>query len=545
MHRRMAAGLIVALLVLAAPLPSVAPAQSATTCTGWRSELRPPTKIRVLRTYGPAAGKVQAVPFLAYVQNVMAWEWPSSYPLETLKAGAVAIKQFAWYYAMHWRGKSAANGACYDVSDTSVDQIYRPETRSAASSHKLAVSRTWPVSLRKSGRFFLTGYRPGAWVGCGADRDGWRLYQHSARECGRKGWAYEAILRAYYEPYLSVVSPGEHQVAGSSLGDGAVLSPSGEAAVRPALFVAGAGAFAASVVVEVTIAPVALTGAVSADVTGDRRDDLVLLESTDPPRQRLIVLPGTSAGYGEARTWWQTPEGTTGLPVVRDGAPALHLVAGDFDADGRDDAALVVGAEDPAQGRLLLLRSTGSAFAPPVAWYTGALDVRASRAWAADASGDGRADVVLETDLGEAGLRYSVLATWKGGGGVGAPRTWLEWPYQRATTQTVVADVDRDGRADLVVAVPSGDGTLLTALRATTTGSFVRDHQWSSATLAWSRLKLGSADVNGDGRGDVLGYVDMGANGTRILAFIARGPDMTSSLWLAATPLPWATTQPY
>ena len=39
---------------------------------------------------------------------VMAAEWPERYPIETLKAGAIATKQFAWYF--HYPGADGKFG---------------------------------------------------------------------------------------------------------------------------------------------------------------------------------------------------------------------------------------------------------------------------------------------------------------------------------------------------------------------------------------------------------------------------------------------------
>ena len=78
-------------------------------------------------------GTVQEVDFRDYVATTMAVEWPEHYPIETIKAGAVATKQFAWYHVVHPRGgtvKSCRDGsteACYDVVDSTVDQYYYPE----------------------------------------------------------------------------------------------------------------------------------------------------------------------------------------------------------------------------------------------------------------------------------------------------------------------------------------------------------------------------------------------------------------------------------
>ena len=50
--------------------------------------------------------------------------------------GALAVKQYGWYYTMHWRGGSCqvtnpddgtTTVECYDVKDGTLDQIYKPE----------------------------------------------------------------------------------------------------------------------------------------------------------------------------------------------------------------------------------------------------------------------------------------------------------------------------------------------------------------------------------------------------------------------------------
>ena len=183
---------------------------AAATCTGWTSDSLPPTTIRVLRTAGPASGSVQVVPFRDYVTVVMAAEWGSRAPAEALKAGAVAVKEYAWYHAMFWRGKSAADGSCYDVVDSSMDQIYAPETRVPAASLTAAVDATWGISVRKKTSLFVTHYDAGANVACGADADSWHLYQVSAMHCAQGGMTAEAILDTYYGPDLEIVgaAPG-------------------------------------------------------------------------------------------------------------------------------------------------------------------------------------------------------------------------------------------------------------------------------------------------------------------------------------------------
>jgi hypothetical protein len=146
---------------------------------------------------------VEAVDFETYVKVVMPAEWPPAWPIESMRAGAVAIKQYGWYYTMHYRGLTGTGG-CADVYDNNNDQVYSPETRTPAAGHIQAVETTWAESLIKNGAFLFTGYRPGSEVACGADADGSHLYQQSARNCALGGSTGEQILNVYYGPGLVI-----------------------------------------------------------------------------------------------------------------------------------------------------------------------------------------------------------------------------------------------------------------------------------------------------------------------------------------------------
>jgi hypothetical protein len=116
----------------------------------------------------------------------------------------VAVKEYAWYYVHHWRGGSRSNG-CYDVIDNTNDQIYWPEGKSPSAGHVAAVDATWTETVTRTGGLILTGYRSGSNVSCGADADGYRLYQHSAYNCAALGMTAEQILQMYYGPNLTVL----------------------------------------------------------------------------------------------------------------------------------------------------------------------------------------------------------------------------------------------------------------------------------------------------------------------------------------------------
>ena len=558
MHRHMAVGVLaLALAASAVALPSATPVvEAATACTNWKSTYSPPPTIRVLRSYGAAKGKVQVVSFRAYVENVMSWEWPSTYPTAALRAGAVAVKQYGWYYAIHWRGGATAGGVCYDVRDTSVDQIFQPETRAATVRQTSAVAATWNLTVRrtldgKPGKFILTGYWPGTIATCGAEKNGFRLYQKGVKACASLGKTTEEIARIYYGATLQPTDPGRHNVVGAlnGPGDGGVAVPNGDGVDAHVFQSTSTGFVAPWKADAIAIADASTLGRVSADVDGDGDDELVMLVSDGATSQHLVVMQPSGAAYGDpdpGLTWDSASAGVS-FASERDGKPGIRLVAGDFDADLVDDLALVVSEDDPTLGSVYLLRSRRTSFEPLARIYAGGIDAPASRPYGADVTGDGRADVVLETDTGSA-LAYRVLrSTPDAGHALADPVTWYECTdLTRNTTQTVVTDYDRDGRDDLVLALPAGTGFAFRGLRAT--GSAFAASTLYTSGIAFDRIKLGAGDVNHDGRGDVIAYTRLydGAFGTRLFVLTSTCTKFNASaLWLEDPTLDWQVLEPY
>jgi hypothetical protein len=206
MALRVAVGTIFALTLFTVPgTVSPEPAAAGSSCTGWTSKVRPPKSIKVLRT---RTGEVETVNFRVYVAEVMAsGEWPSRLKMATLEAGALATKQYAWYYALrgHHRSSYVSRGRCYDVRDDTRDQLYRPERATPTARQYRAIDSTWALTLRKNGRFFLTGYRAGSVSSCAADANGWKLYAKSVNACAKKGWSSKRILNRYLSPNLTFV----------------------------------------------------------------------------------------------------------------------------------------------------------------------------------------------------------------------------------------------------------------------------------------------------------------------------------------------------
>ena len=198
-----ALGLATALSIGLGSVDAPLAAASASPACTHASFTRPPSSIRVLRVH---SGRIQTVSFRKYIVTVMGKEWPSYLPQPVIEAGAVAVKQYAWYHAIY--SSRSNRGRCYDVKDSTSDQLYKPDRSRVRADHYKALDKTWNVTLRKDGRFFMTGYRRGEKVRCGKDRTGYKLYARSAIQCARKGYGYQQILRTYYGPRLNLVGGG-------------------------------------------------------------------------------------------------------------------------------------------------------------------------------------------------------------------------------------------------------------------------------------------------------------------------------------------------
>ena len=202
---RWTAGLLLAgILTTLLAFPGAPRAVAAASCTAWTSESQPPSTIRVFRT---ATGAVDTVDFRTYVKNVLSREWISSWTTESLRAGALAVKNYAWYQVLHYRGYVTSTGMCFDIFDSTRDQHYDP-SRPTYTSMAAAVDATWGTLALKAGRIFPTYYNAGVpGEACGANANGWRMYQWGSQSCGLAGRSAAQIMAAYYTGVSVTAAP--------------------------------------------------------------------------------------------------------------------------------------------------------------------------------------------------------------------------------------------------------------------------------------------------------------------------------------------------
>ncbi|MEU4335426.1 SpoIID/LytB domain-containing protein [Micromonospora lupini] len=163
----------------------------ATGCSTDGTNTKLPSTILVYRV---GLGRVDRVDFKTYVKNVLPNEWITSWPAASLDAGAVAVKSYGWYWALHSTRKTSG-GQCYDVRDDTGDQVYRPS--SAQSSTSAAVDRTWSTRMTRSGNILQAHYCATT-TACGGWVDGDWLSQYGSRDQANAGKTYQTILRYYY-----------------------------------------------------------------------------------------------------------------------------------------------------------------------------------------------------------------------------------------------------------------------------------------------------------------------------------------------------------
>ena len=250
------------------------------------------------------------------------------------------------------------------------------------------------------------------------------------------------------------------------------------------------------------------TGIAVADVTGDGKLDLV---TTNSFGYNITVFAGTGTGSFQAPVSY----------ALGPNAASLDVTVADLNADGQPDLVVANGGSNTVA---LLMGRGGGGFLPgPYAVGAGASFIPFGVA-AGDVNGDGRPDVVTANS---ANNTVSVLLNQ--GASLGAATSFQN---SGSPANIAVADINGDGQADLLTANP-GDPAIAVLL-GNGNGTFqLRSRYVTSNDNAPSGLAV--ADVNGDGRPDVLtanagGTIGVLLNTSAVLSTRAALPGATATL---------------
>lgn len=238
--------------------------------------------------------------------------------------------------------------------------------------------------------------------------------------------------------------------------------------------------------------------AISGDFNGDRRTDIALVGGDGWP----MIPVAFSNGDGSFSV--------TATPVADfsrwANLPGVQVVAGDVNGDGRADLIAAGGpgwttlpvALSNGDGSFTVLNKTNAQF--PV-WST----ITGAKLLAGDVNHDGRSDLLLVSGLGWS----TIPVAFSNGDGTFAVtnETVSSFPIwaQSAGAKMTIADINRDGRADIILtgangstvsmAISQGDGRFQALSRAEPSIS-----QWSQSP----GVTLLSGDVDGIGGTDIL-----------------------------------------
>jgi hypothetical protein len=180
----------------ALPQPKVPTVPADSTCTGWDYVKVPPPSIWVFVT---ADKKAEQFDFSFYVAHVLPKEWAPSWDADALGAGAIAAKTYAAYRAMSGHARTGGTG-CYDILDTTADQVFDPNYSLAATDQ--AVYATFGSIALRFGTLFLSNYFSGSpGDPCAAvtgQYAGW-MSQWGTQTCGTESVLWPDIVTTFYD----------------------------------------------------------------------------------------------------------------------------------------------------------------------------------------------------------------------------------------------------------------------------------------------------------------------------------------------------------
>lgn len=183
------------------------------------------------------------------------------------------------------------------------------------------------------------------------------------------------------------------------------------------------------------------------------------------------------------------------------GATAISVTLADVNADGIPDALVSAGLPDYNGSAVYeLLGQGGSHFGPARLIYTARTIANFGPLVAADVNGDGRADILVAGQQGNGNSNTITLLIGNGNGTFQAPMAVFSAPGSIGAI--AVGDLNGDGKPDLVVTVPDPTSDASLAMVALGTGNGAFSNPVSYQVAGDDSVTI--ADLNGDGKPDIV-----------------------------------------
>jgi hypothetical protein len=232
-----------------------------------------------------------------------------------------------------------------------------------------------------------------------------------------------------------------------------------------------------------------------ADFNGDGRPDLAVADSGSSSTQARTVSIALALPGG----LFGTP--TTNFLADASGSTLTGIATGDVNGDGKIDIAVAGGG---GHNVAVSLGSGAGSFAPPTVYAVGGgTPANTNDVKIADVNGDGRPDLIAVDSSGIVAVLLNL------GAGSFAPEADYTVVAGTSTAERVaVADLNNDGKPDL--AVSSFGGGMVSVLLNAGSGTFAAATGYPTAA---SSIGIVAADFNSDGLPDLA----IGANVTAAL----------------------------
>ena len=262
---------------------------------------------------------------------------------------------------------------------------------------------------------------------------------------------------------------------------------------------------------------------VAGDVNGDGVGDGIVLYDLGHARSRLEIYL-SDGSRAVRRVAWTSKRGAFAKARVK-------LAVADLNRDGRDD---VIALYDRGRSSAALYRfiSTGKAFRKTTGWSVrrGFSCARAQLA-AGDATGDGRDDANVLYRSTTTSSRLDVFAA---GASKFTRKTFWRGKYAAGRARLTAGDVDSDGRFDAVCLYRKPDNTGRLDVFLSSKKAFAKPAVWydgAGGPLPATSCRFAAGDVTGDGRADVVIAQPTGDTSSSLTTCVSTGDGFEPQDW--------------
>jgi hypothetical protein len=264
------------------------------------------------------------------------------------------------------------------------------------------------------------------------------------------------------------------------------------------------------------------------DVNGDGRADLTAVLDQGNGRTAIWNVVAGPTGLQTGQLAWDSGD-NGGYAMYR-----TRPVRGDFDGDGRTDAVLI---REEAGRRIGMYRALSDneryeMESAPV-WYSGAngWPLSTARIIAGDVNGDGKDDIVAQLNVNGTSWRTLTFL----GPALNQPTQTLQTTSQWSGSAPLLADVDGDKKADLVDMQNLGGCRTVTRFFKSAGTAFsttpVTLHDSGAGAYCWERSKPQVADVNGDGKDDIVALYENSGTDASLKVLRSTGTAYAPAEW--------------